>query len=217
MLSYIDVRHANFLPPSLTVSKARDLSPKYTTTEDLAPVIDESAERVSLSCKVHIPVGEPEAQGQAVKPEAAEANQEADMVTRRKMIADRFLPSTRPMTQPQQPQGKDQTPPSPPTGRAKKRHRVTDQQTGLPISALSKTPPRISIGIVIREPVGNFRQTPQNGTDVVSSSQLKVIWQPTFKLGDGPLPACASVSTWSYSQGGQSPRAWCTVSYCLRT
>lgn len=41
LLSYIDIRHANFLPPSLTVGEARDLGPKYITIEDLALVRDE--------------------------------------------------------------------------------------------------------------------------------------------------------------------------------
>ena len=47
LLSYIDVQHANFLPLSLTIGEARDLGPHYTTAEDIAPVRDESAERVS--------------------------------------------------------------------------------------------------------------------------------------------------------------------------
>ena len=44
LLSYIDVRHANFLPPSLTTGEARDLDPCYITAKDLASVRDESAE-----------------------------------------------------------------------------------------------------------------------------------------------------------------------------
>ena len=44
LLSYIDVRHANFLMSSLTIGKARDLSPRYTIAEDRAPVCDESVE-----------------------------------------------------------------------------------------------------------------------------------------------------------------------------
>ena len=46
-LSYIDVRHANFLPPRLTVGDTRDLGPHYTCLNELAPIKDESAERVS--------------------------------------------------------------------------------------------------------------------------------------------------------------------------
>lgn len=47
LLSYIDVRHSNFLPPRFTVGKARDLGPWYTCSDELALVLDESAKRVS--------------------------------------------------------------------------------------------------------------------------------------------------------------------------
>ena len=60
LLSYIDVRHANFLPPKLTVGKARDLGPRYTYSDELVPVRDELAERVSQNCRIHVLV-EPEA------------------------------------------------------------------------------------------------------------------------------------------------------------
>ena len=46
LLSYIDVRHANFLPPRLTVGEAHDLDPRYTCSNELAPIRDESVERV---------------------------------------------------------------------------------------------------------------------------------------------------------------------------
>ena len=46
-LSFIDMWHANFLPPKLTHGEARDLGPRYITIKDLAPIRDESAERVS--------------------------------------------------------------------------------------------------------------------------------------------------------------------------
>ena len=61
LLLYINVRHTNLLPPQLIVGETRDLDPRYTTAEDLAPVRDESAERVSQSRKVHILVEEPKA------------------------------------------------------------------------------------------------------------------------------------------------------------
>ena len=41
LLCYIDVYHANFLPPRLTVGEACDLSPRYTCSDELAPVRDE--------------------------------------------------------------------------------------------------------------------------------------------------------------------------------
>ena len=47
LFSYIDVWHANFLPPRLTVGEARDLGPRYTCSDELAPIKDEYAERVS--------------------------------------------------------------------------------------------------------------------------------------------------------------------------
>ena len=56
LLSYIDIWHANFLPPSLTIGEAQDLGPCYTTVEDLASLRDELVEHVSRSHKDHIPV-----------------------------------------------------------------------------------------------------------------------------------------------------------------
>ncbi|KAK9990369.1 hypothetical protein SO802_025354 [Lithocarpus litseifolius] len=47
LLSYIDVRHTNFLPPSLIISEAQDVGPRYTIADDLAPVRDESTEKAS--------------------------------------------------------------------------------------------------------------------------------------------------------------------------
>ena len=65
---------------------------------------DALAELVSQSRRVHVPVGEPDAQVQVVEPTAAksvnsleaEAGQSEEMVTRRTMIVDRFLLDTRP-------------------------------------------------------------------------------------------------------------------------
>ena len=47
LLSYIDVQHANFLPPSIIVGEARDLGPRYTCSNELALIRDESAEAAS--------------------------------------------------------------------------------------------------------------------------------------------------------------------------
>ena len=38
ILSYIDIRHANFLPPRLTIGEARDLGRRYTCSDELAPL-----------------------------------------------------------------------------------------------------------------------------------------------------------------------------------
>ena len=118
LLSYIDIRHANFLPPSLTASEARDLGPRYTTAKDLAPMRDKSTEHVSQSRKVHVPVEELDTPAHIAEPEVPEANQDAAMVTRRKMIVNRFLPDTHPMAQPQ---SGDRTPPPPSASRPKKK------------------------------------------------------------------------------------------------
>ena len=93
-LSYIDIWHANFLPPSLTIGEARDLGPCYTTVEDLASLRDESVEHVSRSHKDHIPVEKDETQVHATEPEATKAKQDVETVTRRKMTMDRFLLGT---------------------------------------------------------------------------------------------------------------------------
>ena len=66
LLSYIDVRHANFLPSKLTVDKARDLGLRNTYSDELVPVRDKSAERVSQNCRIHVLV-KPEA---PIEPEA---------------------------------------------------------------------------------------------------------------------------------------------------
>ena len=81
LLSYIDIWHTNFLPTSLTTSEARDLGPRYITTEHLAPIRDESVEQVfrALKEQEHILVEGNEGQAQkapaqAVEPGEAKAN-----------------------------------------------------------------------------------------------------------------------------------------------
>ena len=74
LLSYIDVRHMNFLPPRFTVGEARDLGPRYTCLNKLAPIRDESTKHVSqhLREQAHVLV-QPEAPVQPevqVEPEA---------------------------------------------------------------------------------------------------------------------------------------------------
>lgn len=124
------------------------------------------------------------------------------MVTRKKLIAERFLSGSQPTAQPQQARVGDHTPPPLPSGHAKKKQRLTEQQTVVLTNVVMKSPPRVSTGIVIQEPVGVLWPTPQTDVDEASFSQLKEGWQPTLKLGDGPLLASASVSAWSHGQGG---------------
>ena len=142
---------------------------------------DESAERVSQSHKVHVLVEESEAPAQPIEPKVAEDYQDAEMVIRQKMTVDRFPPGIGPTAQPQ---GKDCTPPPPSTSRAKKKQRVGDQLPGLTSDAISKTSPRPSGGIVIREPVGDSRPIVQVGIVRASSSQSEAIWQPNFLRRD---------------------------------
>ena len=100
LLSYIDVRHANFLPTSLIVGEAQDFGPRYTTAEDLAPVRDDLAEHVSQSHRARVPIGELEALVQIAEPVAVElvnsSEAESDpgedeMVTRRTMTISPFM------------------------------------------------------------------------------------------------------------------------------
>ena len=166
LFSYIDVRHAKFLPPSLTTGEARDLSPRYTIVEDLALVRDESTKRVSQSRKAHNLVEGPdtsiqEAEPIAVKPVHSlevEANLGEKMVTRHTLSIDRFLLGAYPTAQPQKTPTKDRTPPPPSSSRAKKKQCVSDPPK-VPSDAPSKNPPRASGGIVIREPVDASRST----------------------------------------------------------
>ena len=59
LLSYIDVRHQNFLPPNLTVGEARDLGPRLVWVESLVPMRDASIDSVFQGCAVHKPIEEP--------------------------------------------------------------------------------------------------------------------------------------------------------------
>jgi len=140
-LSYIDVRHTNFLPPRFTVGEARELGRRYTCSDELAPLRDESAERVSQHLRklAHAPVQEeapiqeePAQPEEPAEPEALveEAEQfvvditdlsntepylSEDMVTRKAMTIDCFMPGTRQAAQQPPPQSQGQVPPPPPT------------------------------------------------------------------------------------------------------
>ena len=56
---------------------------------------------------------------------------------------------------------------------------------------------------MIREPVAKSLSTIQASENVASSSQPVVPWQPTFKLGKGPLPATTSAIVWDKGEGGR--------------
>ena len=44
LLSYVNVRYVNFLPPKLTTGEAREFGPRFTGSDELVPLRDESAE-----------------------------------------------------------------------------------------------------------------------------------------------------------------------------
>ena len=107
LLFYIDVRHANFLPSSITVGDARDLGPRYTCSDELAPIRDESTEAASkhLQERAHEAVQREVVPAELANP-AQIAAQEAtessnsflthsapeDMVTRKTLTVSRFIP-----------------------------------------------------------------------------------------------------------------------------
>ena len=149
LLSYIDVRYANFLPPKLTTGEARDFGRRFTCSDELAPLRDESAEQVSRrlrelaheAIQQEGPVQEqpqpenPPAEPQQPVIEAAALSAEAiqpgeRMVSRKVMTIDRFVPGGRQPNQPPPSQGRGQVPQPPPSsqaGRARKKQKVTDQ------------------------------------------------------------------------------------------
>ena len=112
-----------------------------------------------------MPVEVPNAPAQVAKLVEVEVDQDATMVTRRKMTVNQFIPGTQP---PSQLQGRDHAPPPPGASRPKKKQRVGDQPPKVPSDAPTKTSPQG--GIMIREPVGEPQPPAKIGTDVASSS-----------------------------------------------
>ena len=110
LLSYIDVRHANFLPPKFTVGEARDLGRRYTCSDELAPIKDESGELKSRRLREHAheaiqqeEPAEPEAPIQEAEQAAAESSDSSrthparseEMVTHKTLTVNRFIPGAR--------------------------------------------------------------------------------------------------------------------------
>ena len=107
LLSYIDVWHANFLPPSITIGESRDLGPQYTCSDKLAPMKDESAEVASRRFQelAHEAVQREAIQAKPANPvqvatqAAAEPSDSSrihsapeEMVTRRTLTVSHFIP-----------------------------------------------------------------------------------------------------------------------------
>ena len=141
---------------------------------------------------------EPEAL-ESISSSETESEQGHDMVTRRTMIINHFVPGAQPIAQKQPPQGQDQTPPPPPppTNHSRKRPCTAEQTPNGSGDAPIRTPPRSSRNIVIREPAT------QTGMNVASTSRATSAWQPLFLLDGKPLPATASVRVWKKGEGGR--------------
>jgi len=121
------------------------------------------------------------------------------MVTRRTMTISRFVPGAQPTAQQQSPQGQDQTPPPPPspTSYTRKRPRTAEQTPAGLGNAPTRTPPRSSGNIVIREPIA------QTGMNVASTSRATSAWQPSFLLDGKTLPATTSIHVWEKGERGR--------------
>ena len=123
-----------------------------------------------------------------------------NMVSRKVMTIDRFVPGARQPNQPPPSQGWSQVPQPPPSsqaGRARKKQKVTDQPSTGPGDAVVQTPPQPTGAIVIHE-----SQT-QVGPGVASSSQTAPAWKPKFLLDNKPLPSIACVRLWEKGEGGR--------------
>ena len=107
LLSYIDVWHANFLPPNYTVGEARDLGSRYTCLDELAPIRDKSTkaasrylqERAHEAIQCEVVPAEPENPVQVAAQEAAESSDSSrthsvleDMVTRKTLTVSHSIP-----------------------------------------------------------------------------------------------------------------------------
>ena len=219
LLSYIDIRYVNFLPPKLTTGEAREFGRRFTCADELAPLRDESGEQASRRLREiaheaiqqegqvqEQPIPEnPAAVPQQQVIEAAALLAEAiqprgRMVSRKVMSIERFVPSTRQSNQPPPSESRGQAPqPSPSTqaGRARKKQKVTDQPSTGPGDAAAQTPPRPTGGIVIREP------PTEAGTGGASSSQVAPAWEPKILLDGKPLPSTACLRMWDKGEGGR--------------
>lgn len=144
LLSHLDVRLRSFLCKGLTLEKARRLGPYQIREGSLPPVKDGSIDRVFHSQVEHILVEEPVASGQVEGPVVAELvnssskgiepeDLASEMVVKRKMTVDRFLPGGQLTFK--------QHAPSPPTPHRGKRPQDTFESTECPSDVPSGTLP----------------------------------------------------------------------------
>ena len=101
LLSYIDVRYQGFFPLRLTVGEARELGPHLIRVGSLVPARDGSVNTFFQSRAMHTLGEEQRAEVLAIEQVEVKSvdssgakaeNAEDEMVVRRTMTADRFLP-----------------------------------------------------------------------------------------------------------------------------
>ena len=102
----------NFLPPKLTTGEAREFRRRYTCSDELSPLRDESTERVSWRLRelAHEAIQQEDPVQEQAQPEnlvaepehpaieatglsAADNHPNENMVSRRVMTIDRFVPT----------------------------------------------------------------------------------------------------------------------------
>ena len=110
LLSYIDVRHRGFFPPTLTINEAWDLDLHLIRVGSLVTARDGLDDTVFQGRAVHTPVEEQHTETSAIEQVEAESvdsssaeakNAEDEMVVRRNMTVDQFFPGGRPAAQQQ--------------------------------------------------------------------------------------------------------------------
>ena len=159
--------------PKLTTEEAREFGRRYTCSDELAPLRDESAERVSRRLRelAHEAIQQEDPVQEQVQPEnpvakpeqpaieatalsAEDTQPDENMVSRKVMTIDRFVPGPQQPNQPPPSQGRSQVPHPPPSsqaGRARKKQKVADQPSTSSGDAAVQTLPQPTGGVVIRE------------------------------------------------------------------
>lgn len=198
LLSYLDVRLCSFLSRGLTLGEAQRLGPQQITEGSLLPVKDGSIDQAFHDQAEHIPIKElfvtNQAKGETLM-ELVDSSSEVteteelvvEMVVRRKMTTDLFLPGRRSATQ--------QEAPPPPAPYGRKRPRETTESSKRPSDMPSGPPPTLTtVPLVIREPSSDLRPTEMIGSNIPSfSAPPAPSWQNVFMLGDQSLLAISSI------------------------
>ena len=97
LLSYIDVRYVNFLPSKLTTGEAREFGRRFTCSDELAPLQDESAERVSrcLRERAHETIQQEDQVPEQLDPENPAAEPQQQVIEAAALLAEAIQPGGR--------------------------------------------------------------------------------------------------------------------------